>query len=103
VSSRAGQASTLNNIGWVYNSIGQPAKALEYYQQALPIRIEVGDRAGESVTRYNLAMIYRAEGKLREAVEKLKQIVELDQLVQSPDLDSHRAMLAQLQEEIGAS
>jgi tetratricopeptide (TPR) repeat protein len=102
VGDRAGQAGTLNNIGQVYRSIGQPEQALEYYHQALPIQEEVGDRAGERVTRYNLAMIYRAQGKLREAVEELKQVVELDQLVQSPDLESDRAMLAQVQEEIDA-
>jgi tetratricopeptide (TPR) repeat protein len=100
---RAGQATTLNNIGGVYHSIGQPDKALGYYHQALLITEEVGDRAGESVTRYNLAMIYRAQGKLREAVEELKQVVQLDQLLQNPDLESDRAMLEQVQEEIGAS
>ncbi len=31
-------AITLNNIGYVYSSIGQPQKALEFYNQALPIR-----------------------------------------------------------------
>jgi tetratricopeptide (TPR) repeat protein len=103
VGDRAGIAQTLNNIGLVYDNTGQPEQALEYYQQALPIRVEVGDRAGESVTRYNLAMIYRAQGKLREAVEELKQVVELDELVQSPDLESDRAVLVQVQEEIGAS
>jgi tetratricopeptide (TPR) repeat protein len=103
VGDRAGQATTLNNIGLVYHSTGQPDQALEYFNQALPIRIEVGDRAGESVTRYNLAMIYRAQGKLREAVEELRQVVQLDELVQSPYLESHWAVLTQLQEEIGAS
>jgi tetratricopeptide (TPR) repeat protein len=103
VGNRAGQAVTLNNIGMVYRSIGQPDQALEYYHQALPIRMEVGDRAGQATTRFNLAMIYRAQGRLREAVEELKQVVELDQLIQSPDLESDRAVLAQVQEEIGAS
>jgi Tfp pilus assembly protein PilF len=65
--------------------------------------VEVGNRAGESNTRHNLAMIYRAQGKLREAVEELKQVVELDELMQSPNLESDRAVLAQVQEEIGAS
>jgi Tfp pilus assembly protein PilF len=43
VGNRAGQAITLNNIGLVYSNAGQPDKALEYYQQALPISEEVGD------------------------------------------------------------
>jgi tetratricopeptide (TPR) repeat protein len=44
VGSREGEAATLNNIGFVYDSIGQPQEALKYYNQALPISREVGDR-----------------------------------------------------------
>ena len=51
-------------IGLVYDNLGQRKKALDYYQQALPISEEVGDRAGESITRYNMAAIYLAEGRL---------------------------------------
>ncbi len=68
---RAGTATTLNNIGAVYRSTGDPARALEYYGRALPIMKEVGDRAGETVTRYNMAIIYRSEGRLEEAVVEL--------------------------------
>jgi hypothetical protein len=34
-------------------------------------------------------------------VAELKQIVELDQLVHSPELEADQAMLARVQEEIG--
>ena len=34
--------------------MGQPRQALEYYNQALPIRREVGDRAGEAATLNNI-------------------------------------------------
>jgi tetratricopeptide (TPR) repeat protein len=96
-------AITLNDIGMVYDATGQPDEALEYLNQALPILVGVGDRVGERITRCNAAMIYRDQGKLREAVKELKQVVELDELVQSPDLELHRAVLAQVQEEINAS
>ncbi len=99
---RAGQAATLNNIGGSYSSTGQPEKALEYYRQALPICEEVGDRSGEAVTRYNVAMIYREQGKLRRAVAELRKVVELDELVKHPDLESDRAMLAQVEQELAS-
>ena len=41
---RAGLATTLNNIGMVYQGTGQREQALEYFSKALPIMEEVGDR-----------------------------------------------------------
>ena len=35
---------TLNNIGAVYDDLGEKQKALDYYNQALPLRRAVGDR-----------------------------------------------------------
>ena len=96
---RARLATTLHNIGAVYHSLGDGQRALRYYQQALPIRQEVGDRTGESETRYNMVMLYRSQGQLMEAVGELRQVVELDQQVQHPDLDSDRAMLHQVEQE----
>ena len=34
---RSVEATTLNNIGGVYDSLGEKQKALDYYNQALPI------------------------------------------------------------------
>jgi len=100
---RAGLATTLTNIGVVYDGLGQRTEALAYYEKALPLREEVGDRAGESVTRYNIAMLYRAQGQLREAVHELQQVVAIDEQVHSPNLEADRAMLAQVEAELGAN
>jgi tetratricopeptide (TPR) repeat protein len=96
---RAGLVTSLNNIGEVHRYLGQPQEALRYYEQALSITREAGDRAGESVTRSSMAMVYRAQGKLAEAVEALHQVVELDEQVQHPDLESHWALLRQVEQE----
>ncbi|MFM6531961.1 MAG: tetratricopeptide repeat protein, partial [Dolichospermum sp.] len=50
VGARGGEATTLNNIGRVYNALGEKQKALDYYNQALPILRAVGDRGGEAIT-----------------------------------------------------
>lgn len=97
---REDEGILLNNIGAVYYSLGQREVALDYYQRALPIVEEVGDRYGQSITRYNMAMIYREQGRLAEAVAELKRVVELDRLVQHPDLKSPMAMLAQVEAEL---
>ncbi len=41
---RGVEATTLNNIGAVYNALGEKQKALDYYNQALPISRAVGDK-----------------------------------------------------------
>ena len=46
VGDRGNEAATLNNIGAVYDRLGEPRRALEYYGQALPIRREAGTGPG---------------------------------------------------------
>ena len=55
---RAGEATTLNNIGKVYRNIGQPQKALEFYNKALSIWRAVNDPVGESTTLNNIGVVY---------------------------------------------
>ena len=51
----------LNNLAWTYDDLGQRSEALRLYEEALPIRREVGDRAGEATTLNNMAGMYYAE------------------------------------------
>ena len=48
----------MNNIASIYDDIGQPTKALELSEQALPIGIEVGDKSGEAATLNNIGLLY---------------------------------------------
>jgi len=50
VGDRTTEAYILHNIGAVYYDLGQKEKALEYFNQALPIRRETQDRNGEGYT-----------------------------------------------------
>ena len=59
VRDRAGEAITLNDLGTVYDALGEKQKALDYYGQALPLHGAVGDRAGEAVTLSNLSGILK--------------------------------------------
>ena len=55
---KAGEAVTLNNIGAVYNELGEKQKALEYFNQSLPLRRATGDKAGEAATLNNIGLVY---------------------------------------------
>jgi len=55
---KAGEGTTLNNIGEVYNNLGEYSKALDYYQQSLDIHKQVGDKAGEGTILNNIGGVY---------------------------------------------
>ena len=54
------------SIGAVYDGLGQPQKALDFYSQALQIRQKVGDLSGEASTLANIGVVYQnlGQGKL---------------------------------------
>lgn len=73
IGDRAGEGTTLSNIGSVYQSLGQYSQALERYQQALVIAREVGDRAMEGTTLNNMGEVYRNLGQYPQAQEHYQQ------------------------------
>jgi CHAT domain-containing protein len=74
---RAGEGTTLNNIGGVYQLQGQYGLALEQFQQALEILREVGDRAGEGTTLNNIGTVYRSQGQYGLALEQFQQALAI--------------------------
>jgi tetratricopeptide (TPR) repeat protein len=101
VGDRSGEGTTLNNLGAVYNTLGQKDKALDFFGQALAIRREVGDRFGESVTLFNIGILLDAMDHTAEAVEYLEQNVALDGSIGHPDLESDRATLDRVRRKLG--
>src|SRR6266568_3406280 len=61
----------------VYRATGQPQRALVLYEQALPIRREVGNQAGEAITLNNMAAAYRGMGQPQQALELFEQALPL--------------------------
>ncbi len=74
---RGGEGTTLNNLGGVYDALGQKQEALTYYKQALAISQEVGDRGGEGTTLNNLGCVYDALGQKQEALTYFKQALAI--------------------------
>jgi tetratricopeptide (TPR) repeat protein len=70
--------SALNNMAGVYSATGQPAQALQLYQQALPIRREVGDRAGEAATLNGLAYLLIDLERFEEALGQFEESLILE-------------------------
>ncbi|MDJ1185137.1 CHAT domain-containing protein [Roseofilum casamattae] len=77
-----GKATTLNNLGLVYDSIGQLQQAINSYQQALLLSRALQDRGGTATSLHNLGEVYRRIGDWQQAIEYYQQALRLRQAVQ---------------------
>jgi tetratricopeptide (TPR) repeat protein len=75
------ELQALNNMAEVYDAIGQPQRALELYEQALPLTREVGDRAGEAATLNGLAYLLMDMRRYSEALAAFEQSVIIAQQI----------------------
>jgi CHAT domain-containing protein len=73
----------LTNIGALYYRLGDAQQALDYYDQALPLRREAGDRAGQAITLTNIGAAHLSLGDPQRAMEYLKQALSLSEGGQS--------------------
>ena len=75
------EGTLLNNIGAVYDSLGERQKALDYYEQALPIREAVGDRRGVAQTLNNIGRVYDSLGERQKALNYYEQALPIREAV----------------------
>jgi tetratricopeptide (TPR) repeat protein len=66
------EAGTLNNIALCYDNLGEPQKALDYYNQSLTIRRETSDKDEEAATLNNIGSIYSSLGDYQKALEYVR-------------------------------
>jgi CHAT domain-containing protein len=70
-------AADLHNIGVVYSFLNEPSKALEFYNQALPLRRSTKDWAGEARTLNNIGKLHDDLGELDLALASYNQALPL--------------------------
>ncbi len=70
---RDAEGAWLGNLGLAYADLGEPRRAIEYYEQRLVIAREIGDRRGEGNALGNLGNAYAALGEPRRAIEYYEQ------------------------------
>jgi tetratricopeptide (TPR) repeat protein len=74
---QAGQASTLGQLGNLYNYVMQrPEEAVAFYQRAAEIYGEIGDLAGEGRAQSNLANTLFKLQRLEEARQAIRRAIE---------------------------
>jgi tetratricopeptide (TPR) repeat protein len=73
----AGQANSLNAIGWVCSQLGDHAQALARCEHALALQRRSGDRYGQAETWDSLGYIHHHLGEEREAIACYRHALEL--------------------------
>ncbi len=71
------QSLALVWLGFIYDSLGEKQKALDYYNQALPLRHAGGDRAGEAVVLINIGLVYAELGESQKALGYYNQALPI--------------------------
>ncbi|MBL9044305.1 MAG: tetratricopeptide repeat protein [Myxococcales bacterium] len=75
------QSVGLANLGWAVDRLGDKAKALSYYKQALPLWKQVGDRLGEARSLNNIGLVYSDLGDKAKALSYYEQALPLQKQV----------------------
>lgn len=78
---RKGEGVVLNQIGSAYNNLGQYAKALEFYPQALAIVRAVGNRANEATNLSNIGVLLENQNQPELAIIFYKQSVNVREAI----------------------
>ena len=60
-----------------YSDMGQGPKALDYFNQALPMWRETGEHGGEALTLNNMARTYADLGKKQKSLESYNQALAI--------------------------
>lgn len=66
---KQGLSDALNNLGSIYQSQSEFVTALENFQEALKIRLEIGDTKGAARTTLNIGVNYKNQGDYPKALE----------------------------------
>ena len=72
-----GEASTLSNMGRVYNNLGDRQEALDYYNQALPLWQQSGSSAGQAATLDGIGRSYSDMGDGKQALDNFNRALPL--------------------------
>ena len=74
---REPEGMALGNLGIACVQLGEPKRAIEYYEQVLTIARETGDRRSEGMALGTLGIAYRQLGEPKRAIEYYEQHVTI--------------------------
>ncbi|WP_242032267.1 tetratricopeptide repeat protein [Aphanizomenon flos-aquae] len=94
-----GQAATLNNLAGIYANTGKIEEAIAHCQQSLEITERIGNVKKQSSTLAILGQLLAYEkGDFVTALEYLQQSLEILQRIQSPNAETIREIINDVQQ-----
>jgi CHAT domain-containing protein/tetratricopeptide (TPR) repeat protein len=78
------EAVALDDIGQLYSETGDKQKALDYYNQALPLWRNAKDQQGEAITLNNIGEVYSDSGDKQKALDYYNQALTLLRAMDGP-------------------
>jgi len=82
--SRRDEGAFLNFLGLTKAALGDPRRAIEFYEQQLDIAREIGDRRGEGADLYNISLSLEKLGKRVQAIKCAKTALQIYEQIESP-------------------
>ncbi len=71
------KANILSSIGQIYHSLGQDAKAVSSYDQAIAIFKQTGDKTNEGITLSKIGLSYQSLGQYAKALKLYQQALAI--------------------------
>jgi tetratricopeptide (TPR) repeat protein len=85
-----------NIIGELYLEIGELAKADDFFNKALMMRLQIKDAPGLAETYRNMSLLCKKRKQLDKAKEYLSQSLEIYKTIDTPDYKEVEADLREL-------
>ncbi|MFM7408765.1 MAG: tetratricopeptide repeat protein [Cuspidothrix sp.] len=94
-----GKAATLHQLAGIYANTGKIEDAIALYQQSLQLQESIGDVQGKAITLAMLGQLLAYQkGDFVTALEYLQESLEILQLVKSPDAETVKGFINNVQQ-----
>jgi tetratricopeptide (TPR) repeat protein len=80
----------VNSLGLLFHTLGQPLKAIEYFQQALAIARDIGDRQAEGACLGNLGSAFSDLGDEGQAIDYRQQSLSIARETGDRQVECHQ-------------
>ena len=80
----APKGADLGNLGIAYKNLGEPRRAIEFFEQRLAVARELGDRRGEGNALWNMSLALDKLGQRAGAIARAEAALKILQKIEDP-------------------